>query len=185
MTIVGATASERSIRHPLLWAVVSLSLALNLFFVAGAVWTRLHAPLPLTRAERFDEMATALALNPQQRQSFARFSRSMHGQLVAMRQAASPLVRDAWAEVSRPQADETKIMRLLDAAAQLVSLPRPIGLLDFPSHRRPPGLCSMRSHSLPRERIQAMADHSGLFTTTPERAARKMLPSPGWRFSLS
>lgn len=119
MTIVGATASERSIRHPLLWAVVSLSLALNLFFVAGAVWTRLHAPLPLTRAERFDEMATALALNPQQRQSFARFSRSMHGQLVAMRQAASPLVRDAWAEVSRPQADETKIMRLLDAAAQV------------------------------------------------------------------
>jgi uncharacterized membrane protein len=118
VTIVGAAAPP-NLRHQLLWVAVSLSLALNFFFVAGAMWTRFHAPPVLTREARFDEMATALALDPQQREAFARYSQTMHGRLEEMRDAALPLVRAAWDEVSRPQADETKVMQLLDQAAQV------------------------------------------------------------------
>jgi Spy/CpxP family protein refolding chaperone len=118
VTIVGTAVPEKSLRRPLLWVVIALSLALNLFFVAGALWTRLHAPPPMTREERFQQMAQALALDPQQRQGFATYSQTMREELLAMRDAAGPLVRAAWAEVSRPQADETKVMQLLDQAAQ-------------------------------------------------------------------
>jgi uncharacterized membrane protein len=118
VTIVDTALSGRSIRQQILWAAISLSLALNLFFVAGALWTRFHTP-PLTREARFDEMAVALALDPQQRQAFASYSQMMRTQLEKMRDSAQPLVRAAWAEVSRPQADEAKVMQLLDQAAQV------------------------------------------------------------------
>jgi uncharacterized membrane protein len=118
VTIVDTVVPEKSTRHHLLWIVVSLSLALNLFFVAGALWTRLHAPAPLTREGRFDEMAAALALDPQQRQAFARYSETMRTRLLEMRDATQPLVRAAWSEVAKPQADETKVTRLLDQAEQ-------------------------------------------------------------------
>jgi hypothetical protein len=36
-----------------------------------------------------------------------------------MRDLAQPLLRAAWAEVARPQADEAKVMQLLDRAAQV------------------------------------------------------------------
>jgi Spy/CpxP family protein refolding chaperone len=117
VTIVGTAASEKSHGRSLLWVVVALSLALNLFFVAGAMWTRLHAPSSVTREERLQQMAQALALDPPQRQAFATYSQTMREQLLAMRDAAGPLVRAAWAEVSRPQADEAKVMQLLDQAA--------------------------------------------------------------------
>jgi uncharacterized membrane protein len=116
--MVGTAVPRGSARHQLLWVVVSLSLALNLFFVAGALWTHFHAPPQLTRGGRFDEMAAALALDPQQRQAFAQYSQTMHGLLLEMRDATQPLVRAAWSEVAKPQADETKVMRLLDQAAQ-------------------------------------------------------------------
>jgi uncharacterized membrane protein len=119
VTLVGAAAEGKSIRHHLLWIVVSLSLALNLFFVAGALWTRFHAPAPLTREQRLDEMEAALALNPPQREAFAQYSQTMRGQLEKMRDASFPLVHAAWAEVAKPQADETKVMQLLDQAAEV------------------------------------------------------------------
>jgi len=119
MTFVGTALPGRSIRQQIFWGAVALSLALNLFFVAGAMWTRLHVPAPLTREARFDEMAAALALDPQQRQAFASYSQMMRAQLVEMRDLARPLVRAAWGEVSRPQPDETKIMQLLDRAAEV------------------------------------------------------------------
>jgi uncharacterized membrane protein len=119
VTIADAAASGKSFRHNLLWVVVSLSLALNLFFVGGALWTRFHAAPPLTREERFDQMAAALALNPQQREAFGRYSQSMHGWLVGVHDQAAPLFRAAWSEMSKPQADETKVMQLLDHATQV------------------------------------------------------------------
>jgi uncharacterized membrane protein len=119
VTIADTALPGKSIRQHLIWAAVALSLALNLFFVAGALWTRSHVPQPLTREQRLDEMAAALALDPQQRRAFAGYSQMMRTQLEEMRDLAQPLVRAAWAEVSRPQADETKVMQLLDQAAQV------------------------------------------------------------------
>jgi uncharacterized membrane protein len=119
VTIAGTAVPGRNIRHPLLSVALAFSLALNLFFVAGAVWTRFHEPPPQTREERFDQVATALALDPQQRAVFARYSQTMREQLEATRQAASPLVRATWAEVIKSQPDEAKVMELLDQAAEV------------------------------------------------------------------
>jgi uncharacterized membrane protein len=119
MTIVDTALAGRSVRQQIWWAAVALSLALNLFFVAGALWTRLHVPPPLTREARFDEMAAALALDPQQRQAFASYSQTMRTQLEEMRDLVQPLVRAAWAEVSRPQPDEAKVMQFLDRAVEV------------------------------------------------------------------
>ena len=57
MTIVDTALSGRSIRQQILWAAISLSLALNLFFVAGALWTRLHVPPPPTREARLEAVS--------------------------------------------------------------------------------------------------------------------------------
>jgi uncharacterized membrane protein len=119
VTIVDTALSGRSIRQQILWVAVSLSLALNLFFIAGALWTRSHVPPPLTREQRLNEMATALALDPQQRQALASFSQVVRGQLQETRDLVQPLLRAAWAEMSRPQADATKVMQLLDQTAQV------------------------------------------------------------------
>jgi uncharacterized membrane protein len=116
--IVDTAVRGKISRHPLWWAVVALSLALNLFFVAGAMWTHFREPSQLTREERFDEVAAALALDPQQRRAFAEYSNTMHTRLLEMRHAVQPLVHAAWSEVAKPQADETKVMQLLDQASQ-------------------------------------------------------------------
>lgn len=106
-------------RHALPVAL-ALSLALNLFFVAGALWTHLHAPAaPPTREQRFEQMAGALSLDPQQKAAFARYTETMRTRIEAMRETIRPLVHGAWSELAKPQADEAKVMQLLDRAAGL------------------------------------------------------------------
>jgi uncharacterized membrane protein len=106
-------------RRQLLWVVLALSLALNLCFAAGALWVRLHPPVfRLTPEQRLQQMATELALDPQQQLAFAQYSQTMHRRLTEMREAVRPMVRAAWTEVKRPQADEAKVMQLLDQAAE-------------------------------------------------------------------
>jgi uncharacterized membrane protein len=118
LTIV-QTAMRGPTRRQLLWVVLALSLALNLFFAAGAVWIRLHPPAFLaTPEQRLQQMATELALDPQQRAAFEQYSQTMHQRLTEMRQAARPMVRAAWSEVKQPQANEAKVMQLLDQAAE-------------------------------------------------------------------
>ncbi|HEY1299660.1 MAG TPA: periplasmic heavy metal sensor [Stellaceae bacterium] len=103
----------------LLWVVLALSLALNLFFVVGAVWIRFHQPLAAATAEeRLQQMAAELGLDPQQRGAFENYAQTMRAELEDMRQATRPLIREAWTEVAKPQADEGRVMQLLDQAAQ-------------------------------------------------------------------
>ena len=118
MTLAQAAVRGGARRH-LLRTVLVLSLALNLFFVAGALWIRLHAPPPPASPEqRLQQMAGELGLDARQREAFGHYSLGMRQRLDSMRDAVRPLVADAWAEVAKPQADETKVMRLLDEAAQ-------------------------------------------------------------------
>jgi uncharacterized membrane protein len=102
------------------WKVLlALSLALNLFFVIGAAWIRVHAPAPMLSPEdRFAQMASELSLNPQQRQDFARYTRTMRGLLQSMHKEVQPLYASAWSEIGKPQADEATVMQLFDRAAQ-------------------------------------------------------------------
>lgn len=117
MTVMpaGATAAAgRASRGRWVIILLAISLALNLCFVAGAAWTRLHPP---NGAERFREMASALHLSPDQEAAFHQFARSMRQRTERMRQDVAPLFGDAWAEIAKPQADEPTIMRLLDQAS--------------------------------------------------------------------
>jgi Spy/CpxP family protein refolding chaperone len=115
-----AEPAARSGAHPYLWkALLALSLALNLFFVIGAVWIRIHAPTPMLSPEdRLEQMAGDLGLDPQQKRAFAHYSQAMRERLQAMHQAVQPLIGNAWSEVGKPNADEAKVMQLFDQAAE-------------------------------------------------------------------
>ena len=118
MTVAQAFAGQGARRQ--LWRVLlALSLALNLFFVAGALWIRIHAPAPpISPAQRLEQMAGELSLDPQQKAAFTQYSQTMRERLQSMHQAIRPLIGAAWSELAKPQADENKVMQLLDQAAQ-------------------------------------------------------------------
>lgn len=110
----GPAAGGRG-RRPLLVAVLALSLVLNLCFIAGAVWIRMHAPL--TPAERFRQMGAELNLNPEQQAAFQRYIRAMRARMELMRENVGPLIGSAWAEIAKPDADAAQVMRLFGEAA--------------------------------------------------------------------
>ena len=102
------------------WKVLlAVSLALNLFFVIGALWIRMQAPPPpLTPEDRLEHVAGDLDLDNYQRQAFVKYSKAMRGLFRTMHQAVQPLMSSAWTEMAKPEADEAKIMQLFDQAAQ-------------------------------------------------------------------
>ncbi len=118
MMLVEPAGRSRPRQH---WwkGLLALSLALNLFFIAGALWIRIHATAPVPSAEdRLEQMAGELNLDSRQKQAFAHYSQTMRERLQAMHGAVQPLIGNAWSEVAKPQADETKVMQLFDQAAQ-------------------------------------------------------------------
>ena len=72
------------------WSVVLLvvSLALNLFFVAGAVWIHLHSPP--TAAARLRQMADELNLDAKQNAAFQDYIRALRANADLMRQETEP-----------------------------------------------------------------------------------------------
>ncbi len=121
MSIVtaGRTAAARSPRRHLLITLVSISVALNIFFVAGAAWTRLHAPpASVGLEERYDEMAAELKLDPQQRAAFDRYVATIRPRVEEMRRQVDPLIASAWDEVAKPQTDTAQVMGLFDQATE-------------------------------------------------------------------
>ena len=106
-------------RQPLLWVVLILSLALNLCFIAGALWIRVQGPpLPMSPEQRLQQIEPQLALDPQQRAAFDQYARTVRLRMQSMREAIEPLVGNAWSELAKPDADETKIMQLFDQAGE-------------------------------------------------------------------
>lgn len=115
---VAATARGAARRH-LLWVLLTLSLVLNLCFVAGALWSRFHAPPPPFNLEgRFQQMAAELALDPPQKEAFERYAQTIRAHIRQMRETVQPLIADAWSETAKPDADETKVMALFGEAAE-------------------------------------------------------------------
>jgi Spy/CpxP family protein refolding chaperone len=115
-----AEPAVRSAARQNWWKVLlALSLALNLFFVAGALWFRIHAPPPMLSPEdRLEQMAGELNLDGQQKQAFAHYSQTIRERMRAMHGAVQPLIANAWSEVGKPGADEAKVMQLFDQASQ-------------------------------------------------------------------
>lgn len=115
----GPTARSSSPRRHLLITLVAVSVALNLFFIAGAVWTRLHGPPEaLGMEERYDQMAAELKLDPQQRIAFDGYVAKMRTRVEDMRQQIDPLIASAWEEVAKPQTDTAQVMGMFDQATE-------------------------------------------------------------------
>ena len=118
MTLV-STAPRGATRHPLLWVALTLSLLLNLCFVAGALWIRIQGPAPpASPAERLQRIGTELVLDPQQRQAFERYSENIRTHMQKMRETVEPLMSAAWAELAKPDADQATAARMFDEAGQ-------------------------------------------------------------------
>ena len=95
MTVASA-AARVGVRPYLLWLLLTLSLALNLFFIAGALWIRFHGPPPMNVEERLDRIGAQLGLDPQQKAAFEQYSQAVHTHMKLMHQAVDPLVSAAW-----------------------------------------------------------------------------------------
>ena len=114
-----STAAHGATRRPLLWVVLTLSLVLNLCFVAGALWTRFQASAPpASPAERLQRVGAELALDPRQRQAFERYSETLRTHMQQMRETVEPMMNAAWAELAKPAADQATAARLFDDAGQ-------------------------------------------------------------------
>lgn len=99
-------------------AALAVSLVLNVFFIAGAVWTRLQPPPPARGFEdRYAGMPAQLNLSPEQRAAFDRFLAAMRARNEKMREQIFPLTGAAWNEAAKPQADAAEVLRMFDQAA--------------------------------------------------------------------
>ena len=118
MTLV-STVARGATRHPLLWVALTLSLLLNLCFVAGALWIRIQGPaLPASPAERLQRIGAELALDPQQKQAFDQYSENVRAHMQRIRDTVEPLMTAAWSELAKPDADQATAARLFDEAGQ-------------------------------------------------------------------
>lgn len=119
MATAGSTSGVRSPRRHLLITLVAISVVLNLFFVAGAVWTRLHGPaVSVGTDERYEQIAAELSLDSQQRVAFDRYVAAMRARVEEMRQQIDPLIGNAWEEIAKPQTDTARVIAAFDEATE-------------------------------------------------------------------
>ena len=132
MTAASVALRPGSRRH-LFWVILVLSLALNLCFIAGALWIRVQGPpLPLTPEQRLQQIEPQLALNPQQKAAFDEYARTVRSRVQSMHEAIEPQVANAWSELAKPDADEAKVMQLFDQAGdQRRAFRRELGTATF------------------------------------------------------
>ena len=114
-TTAGTALPRRWPRHRLLVAALVVSAVLNVFFIAGAAWTRIvpaaEVPSP---AQRYHQITQELGLDQKQRVSFDRYVAAMRARSNRLHQEVGRLIGSAWDEVAKPQADTQQILGLLD-----------------------------------------------------------------------
>ena len=116
MTVAAsATGTGRPWRSRLLVIAFALSLVLNLCFVAGAVWSRLHTPP--NPEQQFHAVARELHLTQDQEASFRLFVVYMRTRFQQMHLETQPLLAAAWTEIAKPQPDASQIKNLFDDMA--------------------------------------------------------------------
>ncbi len=106
-------------RRRLALAILAVSVALNVFFIAGALWTGVR-PQPTRPGieQRYQRIAAELELDPRQRAGFDKFIAAMRGRSERMQQLIAPLTGAAWEEIAKPEADTAQALRLFDEAAE-------------------------------------------------------------------
>lgn len=114
----GRTALRKWPRHRLLAGLLAVSVVLNLFFVAGAAWTRFNSAPPAVGFEqRFREMARRLDLDAQQKLAFDHYAATVQADRENLRRKVGPTFDAVQQEIVQPQPDLARIRQLLDQAA--------------------------------------------------------------------
>src|SRR6202035_1347712 len=99
-------------------ALLAVSVALNLCFVAGAVWSRFNAPpAPISASERFRRLEVALDLADRERPAFQAYVAATLARSARLHREIDPLLDGAWAEIAKPQPDDRVLMQRFDEAA--------------------------------------------------------------------
>lgn len=116
MTIAtaGTRPSSRLTRPRLIVALLAVSVALNMCFVAGAAWTRLKPPAIVTTSERLQRLAKSLDLSSQQQAAFDQYIAGLITRTNRVRLATEPVMDEAWAEIAKPNPDQARVLQLLD-----------------------------------------------------------------------
>ena len=116
---IASVALRPGSRQHLFWVVLILSLALNLCFIAGALWIRVQGPpLPMSPEQRLQQIEPQLGLDSQQKAAFNQYAQTVHSRVQSMHEAVEPLVANAWSELAKANADDAKVMQLFDQAGE-------------------------------------------------------------------
>jgi Spy/CpxP family protein refolding chaperone len=114
MATAGPAVSNRWSRQRVWLAVLAASLALNLFFIAGAVWTRLQPPPDGSTIQHFQQIANELSLDDHQRDAFNHYVAVMRNRSENDAKQILPLVGAAWDAIAKPNADPAQVLKLFD-----------------------------------------------------------------------
>lgn len=107
----GATSPPRS-KGRLLKVALALSLALNVCFVGGLVYSKFVRPTPPLLA-----LGRELNLAPDQRKAFQGFLQVVRGKGVELRENNLKLSQQIWDELSQPKPDPQKLTALFAEVA--------------------------------------------------------------------
>jgi uncharacterized membrane protein len=113
----GTSSRPRPAPARLPWILLALSLALNLFFIGGAVWMRSQGHGPMGPADRVARVVKELGLDADQRAAFERFVRTIRTKARDLRETNQPLVDEAWQDFAKAQPDEAAVDKLFESAA--------------------------------------------------------------------
>lgn len=117
-TTAGVSHRRAAPGRRLLVAALAISVALNVCVVAGAVWSRINAPVPPPNfTERLHQIENSLDLTADQRTAFDHYIADMTTRSDQMRHALEPMMDSAWAELANPDSDESHVQQLLDDAS--------------------------------------------------------------------
>jgi uncharacterized membrane protein len=100
---------------------LALSLTLNVFFVAGLIWTRNTAPVPTpppSPVERFEQIAKDIHLDGDQLAAFQQFAQAFRDRQRQLREQNRPIADAVWGELAQPQPDQDKVAGLIDQATE-------------------------------------------------------------------
>lgn len=114
MTSIADTSWRTGWRGRLVWIALALSLTINVFFVGGLLWVRIHGhsfPPPL---ERIEHLVRPLGLTADQHAAFEQFLRviRIHGRFT--RETDRSLQDQIWIEIAQPTPNNGTLSRLTD-----------------------------------------------------------------------
>jgi uncharacterized membrane protein len=96
--------------------VLTLSLTLNVFVIAGLFFAHAMIHPPQTPVQHFQQVGRQMQLSGDQQTAFRQFIRTMRENNRDLHQHNEPLIDSVWDELAKPQPDTAKISGLVDQA---------------------------------------------------------------------